>query len=274
MQSQLRIGEVARLLGVTTKTVRHYHKLGLLREPTRTAAGYRLYDAGALLRLHQIRRLQALGLSLQQIRTVLGTPDTALTLGGVLGAVREDVERQIALLVARREAIDRLLGGDLGAGIEELRPTPAAIARIGELLAAHLPEASGELRRQEERVWALIEAFDWPGEYVAGFHAITEHYAAHPEALRELHALSERMLALAHLPPEAPEVHELAAAFRRFQRDYPIPTALLPDVTDPAQPFARAFGELLRAQLDPAQHRLMALLGDPPASPEPPHRAR
>lgn len=262
MQSQLRIGEVARLLGVTTKTVRHYHKLGLLREPTRTAAGYRLYDAGALLHLHQIRRLQALGLSLQQIHTVLGTPDTAPTLGGVLGAVRADVERQIALLVARREAIDRLLGGDLGAGIEELRPTPAAIARLGEL------------RRQEERVWALIEAFDWPGEYVAGFHAITEHYAAHPEALRELHALSERMLALAHLPPEAPEVHELAAAFRRFQRDYPIPTALLPDVTDPAQPFARAFGELLRAQLDPAQQRLMALLGDPPVSPEPPHRAR
>ncbi len=264
MQGQLRIGEIAKLLGVTTKTVRHYHKLDLLREPTRTAAGYRLYEASDLLRLHQIRRLQALGLSLQQIRAVLGTPETAPTLRGVLGTLRDEVERQIALLMARREEIDRLLDGDLDRALEEPRPTPATLAQIEELLATHLPEVSDEVRRQEERVWALIEAFDWPREYVAGFHGIAEHYAAHPEALHGLHALSERMIALAHQPPDPAALHELAEDFRRYQRDYPLPIGLLPDIDDPAQPFARAFGELLRAQLDPAQRQLMALLDDPP----------
>lgn len=51
MREQLHIGEVARLVGVSTKTIRYYHQIGLLTEPARTESGYRLYDAGHLLRL-------------------------------------------------------------------------------------------------------------------------------------------------------------------------------------------------------------------------------
>jgi DNA-binding transcriptional MerR regulator len=72
MNTKLHIGEVANLLGITPKTIRHYHKVGLLAEPQRTESGYRLYTAGDLLRLQRIRRLQALGLSLKQIKTLLG----------------------------------------------------------------------------------------------------------------------------------------------------------------------------------------------------------
>jgi len=43
MKTQLHIGEVAKLLGITPKTIRHYHKVGLLTEPQRTESGYRLY---------------------------------------------------------------------------------------------------------------------------------------------------------------------------------------------------------------------------------------
>ncbi|HET8628651.1 MAG TPA: MerR family DNA-binding transcriptional regulator, partial [Thermomicrobiales bacterium] len=50
MREILPIGEVVRLLGVTTETVRHYHKVGLLAEPRRSAGGYRLYTAADLLR--------------------------------------------------------------------------------------------------------------------------------------------------------------------------------------------------------------------------------
>jgi hypothetical protein len=62
MREQLHIGEVARLVGVSTKTIRYYHQIGLLAEPERTESGYRLYDAAHLLRLQHIRRLRALGL--------------------------------------------------------------------------------------------------------------------------------------------------------------------------------------------------------------------
>ena len=87
MRELLRIGEVAKLLGVTPKTVRHYEKVGLLRQPERSEAGYRLYRADDLLRLHRIKRLRSLGLSLAQVKDVLGEPGSGNELRGVLEAL-------------------------------------------------------------------------------------------------------------------------------------------------------------------------------------------
>jgi DNA-binding transcriptional MerR regulator len=84
MRTTLHIGEMAQLLGVTTKTIRHYHRVGLLAEPTRSQGDYRLYDASALRRLLRIRRLQSLGLSLKQIKAILGEPDQQRSLREVL----------------------------------------------------------------------------------------------------------------------------------------------------------------------------------------------
>ena len=53
MRKQLHIGEVAALVGVSPKTIRYYHEVGLLAEPARTEAGYRLYTAQDLLRLQR-----------------------------------------------------------------------------------------------------------------------------------------------------------------------------------------------------------------------------
>lgn len=70
MRERLRIGEVARLVGVTPRTVRFYEKIGLLIEAERS--GYRLYSADDLLRLHRVRKLQSLGFSLKRVWDVLG----------------------------------------------------------------------------------------------------------------------------------------------------------------------------------------------------------
>ncbi|MFC5816956.1 MerR family transcriptional regulator [Nonomuraea harbinensis] len=67
----LLIGEVAKLAGVTPRTVRHYHRIGLLAEPERTAGGYRTYGIGALSRLLQIRKLTALGMGLGEVADAL-----------------------------------------------------------------------------------------------------------------------------------------------------------------------------------------------------------
>ena len=76
MREQLHIGEVAALVGVSPKTIRYYHKVGLLAEPGRTEAGYRLYTAQDLLHLQRVRRLRALGLPLERIKEILGKPDS------------------------------------------------------------------------------------------------------------------------------------------------------------------------------------------------------
>lgn len=68
---QASIQEIARLTGVTSRTLRHYDAVGLL-PPTRTGSnGLRWYDEDALVRLQRILLLRDLGLGLPQIRAVL-----------------------------------------------------------------------------------------------------------------------------------------------------------------------------------------------------------
>ncbi|WP_300265943.1 MerR family transcriptional regulator [Microbacterium sp.] len=71
------IQEIARLVGTTSRTLRHYDDIGLLR-PSRIAHnGYRHYDQAALVRLQRILLLRELGLGLAQIAEVLGGPSNA-----------------------------------------------------------------------------------------------------------------------------------------------------------------------------------------------------
>lgn len=71
-RKRLRIGELAYQAGTSTDTIRYYERLGLLSVPVRSESGYRLYtdvDVGQLL---FIRRAKLLGLSLDDIRGLLG----------------------------------------------------------------------------------------------------------------------------------------------------------------------------------------------------------
>ncbi len=68
---QVRIGQLARQLGLNPKTIRYYESIGLLPEPARTEAGYRLYDADDRERLAFIRKAQAVGLTLDEIGQLL-----------------------------------------------------------------------------------------------------------------------------------------------------------------------------------------------------------
>ena len=52
-------------------TVRFYEKQGLLRKPTRSAAGYRVYDQAAVKQLRFIKQAQSLGFSLQEVQRIL-----------------------------------------------------------------------------------------------------------------------------------------------------------------------------------------------------------
>lgn len=65
------IGRLAKLSGVTPDTVRFYERSGLLPKPARTASQYRLYDEPALNQLRFIKKAQALGFSLDEVRRIL-----------------------------------------------------------------------------------------------------------------------------------------------------------------------------------------------------------
>src|SRR5690349_1103524 len=111
MREQLHIGEMAALVGVSPKTIRYYHEVGLLAEPARTEAGYRLYTAQDLLRLQRIRRLRALGLPLERIKEILGKPDREHepALRHALQALVEELSAQILELEERRDRLRQWL---------------------------------------------------------------------------------------------------------------------------------------------------------------------
>ena len=71
MAAALLIGDLAERAGVTTPTIRYYEKLGLLRPAFRSSAGYRRYSEAAVDELAFIRKAQALGFSLEEVREIL-----------------------------------------------------------------------------------------------------------------------------------------------------------------------------------------------------------
>ncbi|MEA2251054.1 MAG: MerR family transcriptional regulator, copper efflux regulator [Solirubrobacteraceae bacterium] len=67
----MRIGELARRAGVTTRTVRYYEGLGLLPAARREGGGHRQYDDAAITRLAKIDWLKRMGLTLDEIAEVI-----------------------------------------------------------------------------------------------------------------------------------------------------------------------------------------------------------
>src|SRR5580704_8007054 len=100
----LSASEAAERLGVSIKALRLYELRGLVA-PGRTAAGYRVYGPGEMLRASEIVALRALGLSLAQVARVLEGDRQSLE--SALGAHEASLERKIRDLVS---SIDKIRG--------------------------------------------------------------------------------------------------------------------------------------------------------------------
>jgi DNA-binding transcriptional MerR regulator len=110
-RDSLRIGDVARLVGTTPRTIRYYEEIGLLAEaPARPSGRHRLYTQSEVDRLREVMRLkELLGLSLEELRTVLAAEEARAEVRAQLK--REDVDpaRRRELLVEAAGHIDRQL---------------------------------------------------------------------------------------------------------------------------------------------------------------------
>lgn len=110
----MRIGELAKLTGCQSETVRFYETKGLLPPPVRSQANYRLYDASHAERLHFIRRCRSLGMSLTEVETLLGYQDAPeRSCSGVNALVDHqlsEIDRQIVELSKLRTELSNLRG--------------------------------------------------------------------------------------------------------------------------------------------------------------------
>ncbi len=70
------IGELAKELGITTRTIRYYEEIGLMGPPERLGGGARTYQRDAVLRLKFILKMKELGISLKEIQELAKNYDT------------------------------------------------------------------------------------------------------------------------------------------------------------------------------------------------------
>lgn len=137
--ASLRIGDVARLVGTTPRTIRYYEEKGLLPSGEGRAAGqHRSYGEEDVERLRELLRMRnLLGVPLEELRELVAVDDERAALRGELHrtdtpAERERILRRLDALAERQLAAVERRAADLETLREEIR---ARRERIADLLA-------------------------------------------------------------------------------------------------------------------------------------------
>jgi MerR family transcriptional regulator, repressor of the yfmOP operon len=156
----LAIGEVARRLGISTRTLRYYQELGLVAPSGSSPGGNRRYHELDVARVQHIRELQdVMGLDLERIGTVVRAEDRLAALRAEVNSAPPSPERMAEILreamainhelraqVADRERALRDFLADLDAKEARYRRLAAELEVDLDPAPASEPERSGRVR--------------------------------------------------------------------------------------------------------------------------------
>src|SRR5450755_634777 len=142
----LRIGDVARIVGTTPRTIRYYEEIGLLREGAERPSGaHRLYSQGEVERLAEVMRLkELLGLSLEELKALLTAEEAR-------AEVRAQLQREDVVPERRRELLAEALG-HIDRQLELVRRRAAELGNLQQELC--------ETRKRVRRKIRGLEAAD------------------------------------------------------------------------------------------------------------------
>ncbi|MFE0047242.1 MerR family transcriptional regulator [Streptomyces albireticuli] len=249
----MRIGELAELAGVSTRTVRHYHHLGLLPEPRRLANGYRVYGLRDAVTLVRVRRLTELGLGLDEVRDALAD-GSGSELREVLAGLDADLARQEEAIRTRRARLAVLLRraeeGTLpaeGPVSEELAALFTDMARV----AGSLPGPEPDMAAKDRELLALLETAAGPRERER-LLTLMRSAVSIPGAVRQAYGIYALFDALDDgTAPDDPRVDTAARALAALLP--PEVTAGIPDGATRAPGTDDAFLTAFFADFTPAQ---------------------
>lgn len=155
------VGQLAKVAGVTVKTLHHYEAEGLLMPAGRSAAGYRHYGVAQLERLAQIQLLRQMGLGLNAIAECLDRP--GVSLAPLLQAHVHSLEQRIRQEQVQLQQLKHLLGM-----IQQQQPGEAELEHLLEQLSMleeyFDPQQLNELRQRGAEMGnaAMVQAQqDW-----------------------------------------------------------------------------------------------------------------
>ncbi|NMM92480.1 hypothetical protein B2J88_51025 [Rhodococcus sp. SRB_17] len=169
---RMQIGQLAAAADTTPRTVRHYHRLGLLDEPHRRANGYREYTMSDVVRLMRIRWLADSGVPLGSVAAILShdasgedTDDTVTDLRALIGVVRAEH----AKLARRLVRLTSML-----ADVDNGRPISALPAEVAGVLAtaidtAPTPAVRAALERERDLLEVLAISGNVPDEFLSSY---------------------------------------------------------------------------------------------------------
>ncbi|MFD8634550.1 MerR family transcriptional regulator [Streptomyces sp. NPDC059533] len=239
------IGQLARYVGVSIKTIRVYHDKGLLPEPDRDASGYRRYGADDTIELIKIRTLAEAGVPLARIRDLRSATDEEFQ--QALHEIDDDLTHRIRGLRATQGRLRRLAAGQLATLPSEVGAHLELLVRWG------FTPRWVDLQRD---LWILVFATH-PDRAIALFHDQAESLA--DPALRQ-HFLDYDQAY--DLDADDPRIDDLArriaeATRERYGSDEPpelnaaseIP-ALIQGTVNASSPAWQRLDTLIRAQRD------------------------
>ncbi|MEV0387744.1 MerR family transcriptional regulator [Nonomuraea sp. NPDC050643] len=210
----MRIGELAALLGVSTRTVRYYHHQGVLPEPPRLANGYREYGMRDAVALARVRRLTELGLSLDEARDVIAE-DRSRDLPEILAEIDADLARQEREIHLRRarlaQVLERAEAGTLTPD-DTASPDLLAFLRTVELPASKAAAWDRDLL-------VLVDSVAAAPDKTRTF-AMLDTLTVDPEMAARGHEFYRRLDDLADADPGDPRVGTLAEMIADFSMEH------------------------------------------------------
>lgn len=172
------IGEVATLLDITPKTIRHYHKVGLLHQPERGTNNYRLYRMHHIEQLQFILRLKGFGLSLQQIKIIAeaDNPDDLAQI--VLQQHADSIHDEITRLQNQLDKTQQFLNSSATLSEQTQRNPPkySSMSALSDSVKRHANGVSDILIEVETNVLCELDQFDWHEDYELFWHHAGEHF--------------------------------------------------------------------------------------------------
>ncbi|SFX81418.1 MerR family transcriptional regulator (plasmid) [Streptomyces atratus] len=239
------IGQLAKYVGVSIKTIRVYHDKGLLPEPDRDVSGYRRYDAKDAIDLIKIRTLAEAGVPLARIRDLRSA--TGEEFQQALREIDDELTASIRGLQATQVRLRELAAGHLA-------PLPTEVgAHLEHLARWGFTPRWVDLQRD---LWILVFA-TYPDRAITLFHDQAETLAN--PALRQLFLDYDQ----AHdLDADDPRIDGLARRIVKATREHYGPDelpeldaaseipALIQGTVNASSPAWRRLDTLIRAQLE------------------------
>lgn len=129
MKEYWKVGELAALTGLTIRTLRYYDQIELFSPSQYTDSGHRLYTQTDLSKLHQIMALKQIGLSLEDIKSVIADKENAVSANIIetqINRIKRDIQVQQSLLFELESTLQTIRSNEI-MSVEELTKLLAAM---------------------------------------------------------------------------------------------------------------------------------------------------